>query len=173
MWYFLVIGFAIFKYKNTYNITILDTIPLTPAIMRKTNSSLNRKTSSQAHYTMHSNSKMPIIQTPVIMRKLLRLQNMYCGTSWTELRIFQMNYKNNSSIYFRLAQSATCLPADMCLTADPVVASWILAWSNTFVEIEHEISSTAILHPSTDSKKVVVSYKLKCPLIQGCPGESG
>ena len=34
----------------------------------------------------------------------------------------------------------------MSLTADPGVASPILAWSYTFVEIDHEIISTAILH---------------------------
>ena len=37
----------------------------------------------------------------------------------------------------------------------------VLAQSNTFVEIDHEIISTAILHPSTDSIRVVVSYKRK------------
>ena len=33
----------------------------------------------------------------------------------------------------------------MCLTADPGVTSLILALSNTFVEIDHEIISTVIL----------------------------
>ena len=42
----------------------------------------------------------------------------------------------------------------MGLTADPEVASLILARSNTFVEIDHEIISTVILG-------VVVSYKRK------------
>ena len=36
-----------------------------------------------------------------------------------------------------------------------------LAWSNTFVENNHEIISTAILLPSTVSRRVVVSYKPK------------
>ena len=49
----------------------------------------------------------------------------------------------------------------MCLTADPGVASSIPAWSHTFMEIDHEIIATAILLPSTDSKRVVVSDKLK------------
>ena len=31
-----------------------------------------------------------------------------------------------------------------------------------FVEIDHEIISTAILLPSTDSRRVVVCYKGKC-----------
>ena len=47
----------------------------------------------------------------------------------------------------------------MCLTADPGVASLIPARSHTFVEIDHEIISMAILLPSADSRRVVVSYK--------------
>ena len=35
------------------------------------------------------------------------------------------------------------------------------AWSNTLVEIDHEIISTAILLPSAVSRRVVVSYKGK------------
>ena len=46
-----------------------------------------------------------------------------------------------------------------CLTVDPGVAISIL--SHTFAEIDHEIISMAILLPSTDSRRVVVSYKLK------------
>ena len=48
-----------------------------------------------------------------------------------------------------------------CLTADPGVTSWILAWSHAFVETDHEIISMAILLPSADSRRVVVSYKRK------------
>ena len=33
--------------------------------------------------------------------------------------------------------------------------------SHTLMEIDHEISSTAILLPSTDPRRVVVSYKQK------------
>ena len=55
----------------------------------------------------------------------------------------------------RLAQSVTCL------TADPGVASWILARSHTFAEIDHEITSTAIVLTSADSRRVVVNYKRK------------
>ena len=47
----------------------------------------------------------------------------------------------------------TCLTADECLTADPVVASSIPARSHTFVEIDYEIISKDILLPSTDSSK--------------------
>ena len=53
----------------------------------------------------------------------------------------------------RVAQSVTCLATDACLTADPGVASSIPARSHTFVEIDHEIISTVILLPSSDSFK--------------------
>ena len=43
-----------------------------------------------------------------------------------------------------------CLATDACLTADPGVASSILARYHTFVEIDHEIISTVILLPSAD-----------------------
>ena len=49
----------------------------------------------------------------------------------------------------------------MCLTADPGVANLIPARFHTFTEIDHEIISTAILLPSADSRRVVVSYKGK------------
>ena len=60
-----------------------------------------------------------------------------------------------------VVQSVTCLAADMCLTADPGVASSILARSHTFLENDHEIISTVILLPSADLRRVVVSYKQK------------
>ena len=50
----------------------------------------------------------------------------------------------------RVAQSITCLATDACPTADPGVASSIPARYHTFVEIDHEIISTAILLPSAD-----------------------
>ena len=49
----------------------------------------------------------------------------------------------------------------MCLTADPGVRCSIPARSHTFVEIDHEIISTAILLLSADSRRVVVNYKRK------------
>ena len=55
----------------------------------------------------------------------------------------------------------TCLTAATCLTADSGVTSSIPARSHTFTEIDHEIISTAILLPSADSRRVVVSYKGK------------
>ena len=47
------------------------------------------------------------------------------------------------------------------MTADPGVVSLIPTQSHTFVEIDHGIISSVILLPYTDSKRVVVSYKLK------------
>ena len=52
-----------------------------------------------------------------------------------------------------IAQSVTCLTVDMCLTVDPGVASSIPVLSHTFVEIDYEIISTAILLPSADLRK--------------------
>ena len=50
----------------------------------------------------------------------------------------------------------------MCLTADLGAVSLILARSHTFVEIDHEIISTAILISSPDQRVVyIVSYKRK------------
>ena len=59
------------------------------------------------------------------------------------------------------AQSVTCLTVDSCLTADPEVASFIPARSHTFVQIDHEIISMAVLLPFADSRRVVVRYKRK------------
>ena len=50
-------------------------------------------------------------------------------------------------------QSVTFLATDASLTADPGVVSLITAMSHTFMEIDHEIISTVILHPSTESFK--------------------
>ena len=53
-----------------------------------------------------------------------------------------------------------CLATDECLTADPGVASLILALYLTFVETNLEIIYTVILLSSADSRRVV-SYKRK------------
>ena len=53
----------------------------------------------------------------------------------------------------RVTQSVTCLATDASLTADPGVASSILARSHTFVEIDYEIISTIILLPPAGSFK--------------------
>ena len=65
----------------------------------------------------------------------------------------------------RVAQLVTCL------TADPGVASSIPARSHTFMEIDHEIISMAILLPSADSRRVFVSYKRKYAPEKGWLGE--
>ena len=54
-----------------------------------------------------------------------------------------------------------CLAAGTRLIADPGVARLVPVWSHTFVEIDHGIISMAILPPSADSRRVVVSYKRK------------
>ena len=46
-----------------------------------------------------------------------------------------------------------CLATDVGLTEDPGIASLILAWSHTFVEIDYEIISKVILLPSAESFK--------------------
>ena len=61
----------------------------------------------------------------------------------------------------RVEQPATCLTADIRLTADPGVAILIPARSHTFVEVYYEIIPKAIILPSADSRKVFVSYKRK------------
>ena len=62
----------------------------------------------------------------------------------------------------RVVQLVTCLATDASLTADPGVASFILARSHTFVEIDHEIISMVILLPSTESfKKVCCQLQAK------------
>ena len=50
----------------------------------------------------------------------------------------------------QVAHLVTCLATDACLTADPGVVNLIPAWSNTFVEIGHEIIAMVILLPSAD-----------------------
>ena len=79
----------------------------------------------------------------------------------------------------RITQSVTCLATDACLTADPGVASSIPAPSHTFLEIDHEIISKVILHPSAESfKKGCCQLQAKVhahstgePLVQACPGK--
>ena len=74
--------------------------------------------------------------------------------SWNSfVNVFSYNSFVNLALPGRVAQSVTCLATDVCLTADPGVASSIPARSHTFVEIDHEIISTVILLPSADSFK--------------------
>ena len=61
--------------------------------------------------------------------------------------------RNQPSILFmphrqllgHVEQSVMCLTTDTCLAADPGVACLILARFHTFVEIDHEIISMAII----------------------------
>ena len=53
-----------------------------------------------------------------------------------------------------------------CLTADPGVLSSITARSHIFMEIDHEIISTAVLLPFPDSRRVGVNYKQKYVQVQ-------
>ena len=80
------------------------------------------------------------------------------------LQIFLLSQRSRSYVYEirlltsnagRVAQTETYLATDANLTADPRVASSTLAWSHTFVEIEHEILSMVILLPSAESFKKV------------------
>ena len=83
----------------------------------------------------------------------------------------------------RVAQSVTCLTTDLCLTADPGVASLIRARFHTFVEIDCEIISMVILLPSTESfkkgccqlqayvHKVLVNHLFKLAQEKECLGE--
>ena len=76
-------------------------------------------------------------------------------------KFFQRGHKFDVFFWFflvdkgpgRVAQSVMCLATDASLTADPGVASLIPAQSHTFVEIDHEITSTVILLPSAESFK--------------------
>ena len=67
----------------------------------------------------------------------------------------QNNFTETLRIPGGIAQSVTCLAADAILTSDPGVTSLILARSNTFVEIDHEIISKVILLLSAESLKKV------------------
>ena len=60
-----------------------------------------------------------------------------------------------------VAQSVMCLVTNESLTTDPGFASLILAWSHTFVEIDHDIMSMVILLPSAES------FKKGCCQFQG------
>ena len=69
------------------------------------------------------------------------------------LKIFANSLDPVNDAPDRVVQSVTCLATDACLTAIPGVASSIPARSHIFVEIDREIISTVILHPSADSFK--------------------
>ena len=62
---------------------------------------------------------------------------------------------HNHRLQGRVVQSVTCLTADACLTVDPRVARLIPARFHIFVESDHEIISTVIIHPLIHSRRVV------------------
>ena len=70
-------------------------------------------------------------------------------------------YDFKAAVPGQVAQLVMFQIADICLTADSGIASLIPAGAQNLVEIDHEIISTAILLPSYDSRRVVVSYKRK------------
>ena len=79
-----------------------------------------------------------------------------------------------------IAQSVTCLATDASLTADPGVLSSIPDRSHTFMEIDHEITSTIILLPSAEPfKKGCCQLQAKVfaqstgSLVQACPDKCG
>ena len=95
------------------------------------------------------------LKTRLIETVLLSTHNICFGREIRKI-VF-----NDALVPGHIVQLVTSLTADMCLTADPGVASSIPALSHTFMEIDHEIISTAILLTSADSRRVVVSYKRK------------
>ena len=78
------------------------------------------------------------------------MNNQYAKFEYKGMKSIK-KYRLHKNLPGRIAQSVMCLATDACLTADPGVASSILARSHTFVEIDHEIISTVILLPSADS----------------------
>ena len=82
---------------------------------------------------------------------------IWIQTAWHSLIIFpnslEIDQMKHYTLPGRVAQSVTCLATYASLTADPGVASSILARSHTFVEIDHGIISTVTLLPSAESFK--------------------
>ena len=77
------------------------------------------------------------------MRRLFWVSKTYVKKGW--VRKYLQLYTPG-----RVAQPVMCMATDVCLTADPGVASSIPARSHTFVENDHDIISTVILLPSAD-----------------------
>ena len=105
---------------------------------------------------------------------LKKTENCFCKTNYRLMQVKSIAECSKGSIlqYFRPSLSYqfllrsfkfvlsiiewpfyTGFTTDASLTADPWVASWIPAWSHTFMEIDHEIISTVILLPSAESFK--------------------
>ena len=79
--------------------------------------------------------------------------------NWNSIFFYHLPWRKTRTYPGRVAQLVTCLTADTRMTADPGIARSIPARSNTFLEIDHETISMAILLHSADSKRAVVSYK--------------
>ena len=73
----------------------------------------------------------------------------------SKIRVLQ----NRALLHIQQDMRCPVAQSIMCLTADPGVTSSILNGSHTFVEIDQEIISMAILLPYADSRRVVVSYE--------------
>ena len=71
------------------------------------------------------------------------------------MQTVQTSYEDRGCV----VQSAAFLTADTCLTADPGMGSSLLARSHTFVEIDHDIISTAIILPLNQEWLLPDSYK--------------
>ena len=72
---------------------------------------------------------------------------------------FQFLHENGFSAHHdKYLTGHVAQTADTYLTADPGVESLILDRSHNFVELDHEMISTAIPLPSADSRRVVVGY---------------
>ena len=97
-------------------------------------------------------TKAPSSLFPNEMIAKLERTKSYCKTKqaynitphkhWSQQQTMNKQ-KQNNCLPGRVAQSVTCLATDASLTADPGVASSIPARYHTFVEIDHEIISTA------------------------------
>ena len=77
---------------------------------------------------------------------------MYCINSSKQTSSFQFDF-DKFARPGHVAQWVTCLATYGSLTADPGVASLILARSHTLVEADLEIIFTVILLPSPESLK--------------------
>ena len=126
----------------------------------------SRQCPDYAHYFFCGNMKVAVAMVTEIVKMFQKYMDLKM--------CFNLHIQVPVSTYFmilhldsylkkfmpdQVVQSVTCLTADTYLTADSGVAISLPARSHTFLEIDHEIISTAIHLPSADSRRVVVSYK--------------
>ena len=103
------------------------------------------------HHFSHINSMWnmaPFVTHSIVTVCLI--WHWHCFTDYSMWNMAPMFHTLTECEPGRVAQSVTCLATDVCLTADPGVASSIPVRSHTFLEIDHEIISTVILLPSAD-----------------------